>query len=56
MIGDATRPASAVSLPQLMHALSPGGTAVGAEKEQAQDELREAEPRSAILLRQEHYP
>ena len=29
---------------------------MGDAKEQAQDELREAFPRAAILLRQEHHP
>ena len=29
---------------------------MGYEEEQAQDELREAQPRLALLLRQEHHP
>ena len=33
-----------------------GGAPVGHPQEQAQDELREAEPRPALLLRQEHHP
>uniref|UniRef100_A0A8D1T6R3 PNT domain-containing protein n=1 Tax=Sus scrofa TaxID=9823 RepID=A0A8D1T6R3_PIG len=33
-----------------------GGPPVGQEEKQAQDELREAEPRSALLLRQKHHP
>ena len=36
--------------------LGPGGSALGAAEEQAQDELREAEPRPALLLSQEHHP
>ncbi|KAG7247055.1 hypothetical protein CRUP_015791, partial [Coryphaenoides rupestris] len=33
-----------------------GSPAVGSPEEQAQDELREAEPRPALLLRQKHNP
>ena len=33
-----------------------GGSALGPAQEQAQDELREAEPRAPLLLRQEHHP
>uniref|UniRef100_A0A8B9CUY1 ETS proto-onco 1, transcription factor n=1 Tax=Anser brachyrhynchus TaxID=132585 RepID=A0A8B9CUY1_9AVES len=33
-----------------------GGQAMGQEEKQAQDELREAEPWPALLLRQEHHP
>ena len=29
---------------------------MGLAQEQAQDELRETEPRSSLLLRQEHHP
>ena len=36
--------------------MSSGRPAVGPQEEQAQDELREAEPRPALLLRQEHHP
>jgi len=32
-----------------------GGAALGRAQEQAQDELREAESRPALLLRQEHH-
>ena len=41
-----------------VQALGPGrgGAALGHPQEQAQNELREAEPRTALLLRQEHYP
>lgn len=33
-----------------------GGAPVGKEEKQAQDELREAQPRFALLLRQEYHP
>ena len=33
-----------------------GGPAVGLEEEQTQDELRQAQQRSPLLLRQEHHP
>ena len=36
--------------------LYPGGQTVGIPQEQAQDELREAVARTALLLRQEHHP
>lgn len=43
-----------------MGALTPlwssGGPSLGKEEKQAEDELREAESRPALLLRQEHHP
>lgn len=33
-----------------------GGTEVGKEEKQAKNELRKAQPRPTLLLRQEHHP
>lgn len=38
------------------HGPGRGRAALGCAQEQAQDELREAQPRSPLLLRQEHHP